>query len=144
VGPFPPLVLEASQDRVRENGQTAHPMSAASVYPQSAADCLIRSAVDISHPRQQGNPPASLSADSGPVRSDIINGLGAGAVGGLAILRWFLACLQASFPVFFTLFLPLRRRALVTTCLRKVIVGALVTWAIYTHLGYLYSCYDQA
>ena len=64
--------------------------------------------------------------------------------GGLAILRWFLACLQASFPVFFTLFLPLRRRALVTTCLRKVIVGALVTWAIYTHLGYLYSCYDQA
>jgi len=34
---------------------TAHPMSAASVRPRSAADCLIRSAVDISHPRQQGN-----------------------------------------------------------------------------------------
>ena len=32
---------------------TAHPMSAASVRPRSAADCLIRSAVDISHPRQQ-------------------------------------------------------------------------------------------
>jgi len=57
-------------------------MSAASVRPRSAADCLIRSAVDISHPRQQGNPPASSSDASGPVRSDIINGLGAGAVGG--------------------------------------------------------------
>jgi len=33
---------------------TAHPMSAASVRPRSAADCLIRSAVDISHPRQHG------------------------------------------------------------------------------------------
>jgi len=33
---------------------TAHPTSAASVRPRSAADCLIRSAVDISHPRQQG------------------------------------------------------------------------------------------
>jgi len=41
---------------------------------------VIRSAVDISHPRQQGN--AGSSAASGPVRSDIINGLGAGAVGG--------------------------------------------------------------
>ena len=35
---------------------TAHPTSVASVRPRSAADCLIRSAVDISHPRQQGNP----------------------------------------------------------------------------------------
>jgi len=61
---------------------TAHPMSAASVRPRSAADCLIRSAVDISHPRQQGNPPASLSAISGSVRSDIIIDLGAGTVGG--------------------------------------------------------------
>jgi len=61
---------------------TAHPMSADSVRPRSAAGCLIRSAVDISHPRQQGTPPASSSADNGPVRSDIINGLGAGAVGG--------------------------------------------------------------
>jgi len=61
---------------------TAHPMSAASVRPRSAADCLIRSAVDISHPRQQENPPASSSATNGPVRSDIINGLRAGAVGG--------------------------------------------------------------
>ena len=56
--------------------------SAASVPPQSAADFLIRSALDISHPRQQGNPPASSSAASGPVRSDIINGLRTGTVGG--------------------------------------------------------------
>jgi len=97
----------------------AHQMSAASVCPRSAADCLIRSAVDISHPRQQGNPPASSSAASGPVRSDIISGLRAGAVGGMAILRWFLACLQASFLVLLTLILPLRRRAVVTTSLRK-------------------------
>jgi len=62
---------------------TAHPMSAASVRSRSAADCRILSAVDISHPRQQGNPPANSSAVSGaPVRSDILNGLGAGAVGG--------------------------------------------------------------
>ena len=40
--------------------------------------------------------------------------------GGVAIFRWFLACLQASFPVLLTLLLPLRRRAVVTTCLRKV------------------------
>jgi len=40
--------------------------------------------------------------------------------GGVAILRWFLACLQALFPVLLTLLLPLRRRAVVTTCLRKV------------------------
>jgi len=39
---------------------------------------------------------------------------------GVAILRWFLACLQASFPVLLTLRLPLRRRAIITTCLRKV------------------------
>jgi len=56
---------------------TAHPMSDAYVRPRSAADCLICSAVDISHPRQQENPPASSSAASAPVRSDIINGLGA-------------------------------------------------------------------
>jgi len=48
----------------------------------AAADCLIRSAVDISHPHQQGNLPASSSAASGPVRSDMINGLGAGTGGG--------------------------------------------------------------
>jgi len=69
----------------------AHPMSAASIRPRSAADCLIRSAVDIAHPRQQENSPASSSAASGPVRIDIINGLGAGTVGGVAILRCFLA-----------------------------------------------------
>jgi len=81
-------------------------MSATSVRPRSAADCLIRSAVDVSHTRQQGNPPASSSAVwahrpsikgtkllfiiikaiiiiiiSGSVRSDIIIGLGAGTVG---------------------------------------------------------------
>ena len=39
--------------------------------------------------------------------------------GGVAILRCFLACLQASFPVLLTLLLPLCRRAVVTTCLRK-------------------------
>jgi len=99
---------------------TAHPMSAASVHPQSAADCLIRSAIDISYPRQQGNPPASSSAASGPVRGDIINGLGAGTVGGVAILCCFLARLQASFPVLLTLLLLLRRRAVVTTRLCKV------------------------
>ena len=55
-------------------------MSAASVHPRSAADSLIRSAVDISHPSQQRNPPASSSAASGPVHSNIINGLGAGHV----------------------------------------------------------------
>jgi len=102
---------------------TAHPMSAASVRLQSAADCLIRSAVDISHPRQQGIPPASSSAASGPVRSDIINGLGAGAVGGggnPSLVSTIPPCLQASFPVLLTLLLPLRRRAVVITCLRKV------------------------
>jgi len=62
---------------------TTHPTNAASVCrPRSAADCLIRSAVDISYPRQQGNPPASSSAISGSVRSDIIIGFGAGTVGG--------------------------------------------------------------
>ena len=40
--------------------------------------------------------------------------------GEVAILRWFLACLQTSFPVLLTLLLPLRRRAVVTACLRKV------------------------
>jgi len=57
-------------------------MSAASVCPRSAADCLIRSAVDNSHPRQQGNPPARSSAVSGSVHSNIIIGFGAGTVWG--------------------------------------------------------------
>jgi len=60
----------------------AHPMSTASVRPRSGADRLIHSAVDISHPRHQGNPPASSTAISGSVRSDIIIGLGTGTVGG--------------------------------------------------------------
>jgi len=50
--------------------------------PQSAVDYLIRSAVGIFHPRNQGNPPANSSVVSDPVRSGILNGLGAGAVGG--------------------------------------------------------------
>ena len=68
----------------------------------------------------KGSPPASASAVSGSVRSDIIIGLGTGTVGGVAILRWFLACLQESFTILLTLLMPLRRRAMVTTCLRKV------------------------
>jgi len=56
-------------------------MSAVSVRPRLAVDCLIRSAVDISHPRQQGNPRAGLSVTINPVRGVIINGFGAGAVG---------------------------------------------------------------
>ena len=52
------------------------------VRHRSAADSLIRSAVDISHPRQQGKPTASSSAISGSVRSDIIIDLGSGTVGG--------------------------------------------------------------
>ena len=58
-------------------------MSAASVRPRSVADCLIRSAVNISHPRQLANPPASSSVVSDSVRSDIFIGLGSGTVGGV-------------------------------------------------------------
>jgi len=61
---------------------TTQPMSAASVRPQSAANYPIRSAVDISHPRQQGNSRVGSSATSGPVRSNILNGLGACEDGG--------------------------------------------------------------
>jgi len=61
---------------------TAHPMSVGSVRPRSTTDCLIRSAVDISHPRRQGNPPVRSSGVSDSVRSDIFIGLGTGAVGG--------------------------------------------------------------
>jgi len=57
-------------------------MTAASVRPRSAADCLIRSAFDISHPRQQANPRTGSSVTSDPVRGVIINVFGAGAVGG--------------------------------------------------------------
>jgi len=42
--------------------------------------------------------------------------------GGVAILRWFLACLQASFQVLLTLLLPLRRRAVGRI---KMVKGAL-------------------
>jgi len=57
-------------------------MSAASVRVQAAADCHIRSAVDNSHRHQQGNHRAGSSVASDPVRGDILNGLGAGVVGG--------------------------------------------------------------
>jgi len=86
---------------------TAHPTSAASVWPQSAANCLIRSAVDICHPRQQRNPPAGSSVASDPVRSVIINGLGAGSVGRVAILRCPLAGLLALFSGLLSLLLSL-------------------------------------
>jgi len=62
---------------------TAQPISSACVRPRAAADYLIRSAAEISHPRQQGTPRAGSSVASGPVHSDIINGLGAGANGGV-------------------------------------------------------------
>ena len=61
-------------------------MPLSSVQLRSAADCLIRSAVGISHPRQQGNSPANWSVVSGSVCSDIIIGLGAGTVGGVGNL----------------------------------------------------------
>jgi len=57
-------------------------LSLASVRPRSVADDLICSAVDISHPCQQENTRAGSSAANGPVRCDIINGLGACEVGG--------------------------------------------------------------
>ena len=49
----------------------------ACVRTRSAANYLIRSTVDISNPRQQGHICECLSAASGIIRSDIINGLGA-------------------------------------------------------------------
>ena len=71
---------------------TAHPTSAASVRPRSAADCLIHSAVDISYHRHQGCPSASSSAVSDSVRSDIIIDLGTGTVGGgCLIINWWLS-----------------------------------------------------
>jgi len=90
-------------------------VGAASVRPRSAAGCLIRSAVDISHPRQQGNPRVGASVASDPVRGVIINGLGAGAVGGLAILRCLLAGLLALFPALLPLILSLCHRVAVST-----------------------------
>jgi len=107
---------------------TAHPMSAASVRPRSAADCLIRSAVDISHPRQQGTPPASSSAVSGSVRKDIIIGLGAGTVGrgGNPSLVSSMPPGVVAGPVDSASAPPLSGRG------NYLIVGALVTWAIYT------------
>ena len=99
---------------------TTHPMGAASVCPWSATDCLIRSAVDISHPRQQGNPRADSSVRAVLSVASLSMVLVQAQSGGVAILRWFLACLQSSFPVLLTLLLPLHRWAVVTTCPRKV------------------------
>jgi len=96
---------------------TAHPTSAASVRLRSAADSLIRSAVDISYPHQETLLHARLLSVA---LSAVILSLVQVQSGGVAILRWFLACLQASFPVLLTLLQALRRRAVVTTCLRKV------------------------
>jgi len=93
-------------------------MSAASVHPQSAADCLIRSAVDISHPRQQGTPPSSSCAGTVVLSAATLSmALVQVQSGGVAILRCFL---QASFPVLLNLLLSLCHRAVVTTCRRKV------------------------
>jgi len=60
-------------------------MSAACVCPRSAADCLIRSALE------QGNPRTGSFVTSDPIRGVIVSGLGAGEIGGLAILRCPLA-----------------------------------------------------
>ena len=95
-------------------------MSAASVRPRAAADCLIRSALDISHPRQQGNLLQARLLSVALSAATLSMALVQVQSGGVTILRWFLSCLQASFPVLLTLLLPLRRRAVVNTCLRKV------------------------
>jgi len=99
---------------------TAHPMSAASVHPRSAAGCLIRSAVDISHPRQQETLLQHRLLSVALSAAMFSMALVQVQSGGVAILRWFLACLQASFPVLLTLLLPLSRQTVVTICLRKV------------------------
>jgi len=100
-------------------------MTTASVRPQSAAAYLIRSADDISHPRQQGKPCAAWgsSAASGPVCSDIINHwmtLVQVQSGGMAIPRCLMAGLLAPFPVLLTLLLSLCHQVMVSTCQRKV------------------------
>jgi len=64
---------------VSVHGGTSPPTNAASVRPRSAADYLIQSAVDISFARHKGNTRVGMPAASDLVRSDIINGLGAGA-----------------------------------------------------------------
>ena len=99
---------------------TAHPMIAASVRPRAAADYLIRSAVDISHPRQQGTTRAGMSVASGLVRSHIINGLGADEDGGVAILCCLLEWLLESFPQLLLLLLFHCRRVAASSCRHKV------------------------
>jgi len=100
---------------------TAHPMSVASVRHRSAADCLIRSAVDISHPRQQGNLCAGSSVTSDPVRGVIINGLGACAVGGVGKRSLFPGRATDTVPssVVSTSTESLCHRVAVSTCQRK-------------------------
>jgi len=95
-------------------------MSAASVRPWQGADCLIRrSAVDVSHARQQGNPCSRSSVTCDPVRGVIINGLGAGAVGGVAIFRCPLAGLLTLFAALLSLLLSLCHWVVVSTCRRQ-------------------------
>ena len=96
-------------------------MSVASVRPRSAADCLIRSAVDISHLRQQGNPCAGSSVTSDPVRGVIINGLGACAVGGGGNTSLFPGRATGTVPRFVvsTSTESLCHRVAVSTCQRK-------------------------
>jgi len=93
---------------------TAHPMSTASVRPPLAADCLICNAVDISHPRQRGNPCAGSSVTRDPVR-----GVVQVQSGGVAILRRPLAGRLALFPALLSLLLSLCHRVAVSTCRRK-------------------------
>jgi len=94
----------------------AHPMSAAAVRPRSVADCLIRSAVDISHPRQQGNPRACSSVASDPVRGDIWPWCRCSRTReGVAILRCSQAGLLALFPALLSLLLFLCHRVVVST-----------------------------
>jgi len=54
--------------------------------------------------------------------------------GGVAILRWFLACLQVLFPVLFTLLLPLCHQAVVTTAYAK---PSIVSQCLFESLGLL-------
>ena len=73
---------DIGNERIKWSRASTFSFNRNAIGPRSAADCLIHSTVDISHPREQGTPPASSSAVNGPVRIDILNGLGAGAVGG--------------------------------------------------------------
>jgi len=93
---------------------TAHPMCSASVRPLAAVDCLIRSAVDISHPRQQTLLQACLlpvilsAATLSMAFMQVQSGL-------VAILRCPLAGLLALLPVLLPLLLSLCHPVAVST-----------------------------